>query len=143
MFCNCFTSARDFVEILTDENNVSYIEHQRRLELRRSGWARHLGAGFGCRFGSSNWSTWEIGGLERCLEDFDDDDDDVPPPPGGLRFIDEAEQMTSRRTDASECILYLESLEIHALRLSAMSKCNPLGLVSHLIISPSKKRRLQ
>ena len=136
MFCNCFTSARDFVEIFTDENNVSYIEHQRRLELHRSGWARHLGAGFGCRFGSSNWSTWEIGGLERRLEDFDVDDD-VPPPPGGLRFIDEAEQMTSRRTDASECILYLESLEMHALRLSAMSKC------SVSLISPSKKRRVQ
>ena len=118
MFCNCFTSARDFVEIFTDEsNNVSYMEHQRRLGLRRSGWARHLGFGFGRMFdGSSNWSTWQIGELELRLEDFDDDDD-VPPPPRGLRFIDEADQMTSRRTDASECILYLESLEIQAWRL--------------------------
>ena len=135
MFCNCFTSARDFVEIFTDENNVSYTEHQRRLGLHRSGWARRLGAGFGCRFGSSNWSTWQIGALELRLEDFDDDDD-VPPPPGGLRFIDEAEQMTLRRTDASECILYLESLEMHALRLS-VCKC------SVSLISPSKKRRVQ
>ena len=116
MFCNCFTSARDFVEIFTDESNVSYMEHQRRLGLHRSGWARHLGFGFGRMFdGSSNWSTWHVGELELRLEDFDDDD--VPPPPGGLRFIDDAEQMTSRRTDASECILYLESLETHALRL--------------------------
>ena len=115
MFCTCFKSAQDFVEIFgfADETSVSYIEHQRRLGLHRSGWARHLG------FGScSNWSTWQFGSLSLRLEDFDsDDDDDVPPPPGGLRFIDEAEQLTSRRTDASDCILYPESMEIHALRL--------------------------
>ena len=113
MFCTCFKSAQDFVEIFADESGVSSIEHQRRLGLLRSGWARHLGFG-----PSSNWSTWPWqGSLTLRLEDFDSDDDDVPPPPGGLRFIDEAEQLTSRRTDASAGILYLESMEVHALRL--------------------------